>query len=539
MATSHSTESGALREAQPVRQKSGLVRSASGFDAFVFSLAGISVGIMLEWGNFFGRGFYPGASEALALVISTLAALVIAWAYQYWGQIFPRSGGDYVFLSRGAHPGFALGANFVYCWILMVSPAFAMSIMQPLFSSFASALSDSTGWHWLARLSGWFATDWGYATIGTLDLLIAAGIAVFGLKRAIQYMKVLFLTGFIGEIILIVALLFSNSSTFTRHVEQATGQSAAAIEKAATGSGYASGGFSFWHTMQLTNWFTTSLFFAALLLYIGGEIKNVGRSIRYAMVAAVTFCGIGTLVWIAALAHVMPARLQGALAWNYFSAPAHSTAQQPYAHELMKILWGTHGGGLILSIIGYLSALAWVTLWTPLVLSFTQRGVLAWALDGLTPRWVGSVNERWHTPIPALVIAFLMGESFMLAFAFHASWRTIILLVPLFVGIGVTMLVGTLFPFLRKDFVQQSTVAEAKLFGIHKMAIFCGIGTLIMGFWAWLMWDDHVASGTDRTPIWVTAGIVAGITIYYFALRAYKRSQGEDISVTFKRIPVE
>jgi amino acid transporter len=275
------------------------------------------------------------------------------------------------------------------------------------------------------------------------------------------------------------------------------------------------------------------------LLYIGGEIKNVARNIRYAMIAAVTFSGVGTLVWIAALANVMPAKLQGALAWNFFSVPKFSTAQQPYPHELMKILWGTHGGGLILTIIGYVSTLAWITLWTPLVLSFTQRAVLAWALDGLTPRWVGSVNERWHTPIPALVIAFLMGESFMLAFAFHSSWRTIILLVPLFVGIGLTMLVGTLFPFIRKDFVRQSIVADAKLFGIHKMAITCAIGTIIMGFWAWLMWDDHIASGTDKTPVWVTAGIVAGIAVYYFALRAYKRTQGEDISVTFKRIPVE
>src|SRR5437763_5681374 len=109
MAQGASPGTAAIRPAPPVRQKSGLVRSASGFDAFVFALSGISVGIMFEWGNFFGTGFYPGANIIVALVIATAAALVIAWAYQYWGQIFPRSGGDYVFLSRGAHPGFALG----------------------------------------------------------------------------------------------------------------------------------------------------------------------------------------------------------------------------------------------------------------------------------------------------------------------------------------------------------------------------------------------------------------------------------------------
>jgi amino acid transporter len=539
MAQGVSPGSAATRSAPPVRQKSGLVRSASGFDAFVFALSGISVGIMFEWGCFFTTGFYPGGSQVVALLISVAAALVIAFAYRYWGQIFPRSGGDYVFLSRGFHPGFALGANFVYCWILMVSPAFAMSIMQPLLSSFASTLATATGWHFLSSLSTWFGTNLGYAVIGTVDLLLAAAIGVFGLKRAIGYMKFLFVVGLGGEVILVIALLFSHTSTFVHHLQAATGHTSAQIEATAAKNGFQHGGFNLWHTFKATNWYVTSLFFAALLLYIGGEIKNAARNIRRALVAAVIFSGLATLVWVVAFNHVVPTSLQGALAWNSTAAPSYSTVAVPYPHELMAVLWGTSGGGLILTIIAFVATLSWVTLWTPLVLSFTQRGVLAWALDGLTPRWVGRVNERYHTPIPALVIAFFMGESFMLWFAFDPGTRTIVLLVPLFVGIGLTMLVGVFFPYVRKDLLEQSIVADKKWFGIHRMSILCGIGTIIMAFWSWLMWNDNIASGTDRTPIWVTLAIVAAITIYYFALRAYKRREGEDITVTFKRIPIE
>ncbi|HWF72052.1 MAG TPA: amino acid permease [Solirubrobacteraceae bacterium] len=515
------------------------MRSASGFDAFVFALSGISVGIMFEWGNFFGSGFYPGANVYLALLISVVAALAIAAAYRYWGQIFPRSGGDYVFLSRGAHPGFALGANFVYCWILMVSPAFAMSIMQPLLSAFAGALASATGWHFLSTLSTWFSTNAGFAVIGSVDLLLAATIAVFGLKRAIGYMKILFFTGLVGEVITIVALLFSHQHTFVQHLHAQTGVTVAAIEHKAAKTGYVSGGFSFGHTMKLTDWYVTSLFFAALVLYIGGEIKNAARNISRALIGAVIFSGLATFVWVAALSHVVPTSLQGALAWNSTAAPTFSTAAVPYAHELMAVLWGVHGFGLVLTIVAFITCLAWVTIWTPLVLSFAQRGVLAWALDGLTPRWVGRVNERYHTPIPALVIAFLMGESFMLWFAFDPSVRTIVLLVPLFIGIGLTMLVGVFFPYVRKDLIDQSIVANAKTFGIHHMSIACAIGTAIMAFWSWLILSDPIASGTNRTPIWVTLGIAVAIAIYYFALRAYKRREGEDITVTFKRIPIE
>ncbi len=539
MASRATADTATSRAAPPVRQKSGLVRSASGLDAFVFALSGISVGIMFEWGSFFGSGFYPGGNAVVALIISVAAALVIAYAYRYWGQIFPRSGGDYVFLSRGFHPGFALGANFVYCWILMVSPAFAMSIMQPLLSSFASSLASITGAHFFTTLSNWFNTNLGYAVIGSVDLLLAATIGVFGLKRSIRYMKALFITGLVGELILVVALLFSHTSTFAHHLHSATGLTVASVEHKAAATGYTSGGFNLFHTLKLTNWYVTSLFFAALLLYIGGEIKNAARNIRLALVAAVLFSGVATLIWVVALNSVIPTGLQGALAWNSTAAPTFSTVQVPYPHELMALLWGTNGAGAILTIIAFVSTLAWITIWTPLVLSFAQRGILAWALDGLTPRWVGRVNERWHTPIPALVIAFAMGESFMLWFAFDPGTRTIVLLVPLFVGIGLTMLVGTFFPYVRKDLIEQSIVADKKWFGIHRMSILCGAGTVIMAFWSWLMLSDSVASGTDRTPIWVTLGIVVAITIYYLGLRAYKRREGEDITVTFKRIPIE
>jgi amino acid transporter len=197
-----------------------------------------------------------------------------------------------------------------------------------------------------------------------------------------------------------------------------------------------------------------------------------------------------------------------------------------------------HGAGFLLTLTGYLSILAWVMIWTPLVESMAQRAVLAWALDGLAPQWAGEVNERWHTPIPAILVAFLMGESFMLLFAFIPSFRTIVLLIPLYFGLAVTMAVGTFFPFVRKEFFDQS-MATAKVAGIPVMSIVCGISTVLLLIYSFVLWNDPVAAGTDQRPLIVCAAMIVGIAIYYFALRAYRRRRGEDISVIFKRIPVE
>jgi amino acid transporter len=540
MAQQTSTRSaGESRLMAPERQKSGLVRTAGGWDSFIYSLAGISVGIMFAWGAYFGNGFYPGANLVVALVIATAAALVVAMGYQFWVLIFPRSGGDYVYLSRGLHPGFALGANFVYVWTLMASPAFAMSIMQPLVSGFAAALADATGWGFLGDFSSWANTNLGYAVIGTLFLLIPAIVCVFGLRPTIRLMKILFWTGTIGLLITAVALLFSSTSTFTSNLEESTGLTVGQITTAATENGFAFGGFDLGSTIEVTVWFVTSMFFASLLVYIGGEMKNVRGTARRALAGAVIFSGVATLVWIAALGSAIPERLQGALAYNSLVVPESSTAQVPYPFELMRILWGTDGFGLILTITGFVAVFAWVLIWSPIVLSFSQRGILAWALDGLVPRVIGSVNERWHTPLPALIVAFLMGEAFMLTFAFDPDFRTIILLVPLYFLLGVSMLVGTLFPFIRKDMFEQSIVGQLKFLGVPLMSIVCGAATLILVVWGVMLWNDEIASGTDRTPIWVVLGIIAGITLYYLGLRAYKQRQGEDITKTFKRIPVE
>ena len=92
----------------------------------------------------------------------------------------------------------------------------------------------------------------------------------------------------------------------------------------------------------------------------------------------------------------------------------------------------------------------------------------------------------------------------MLWFAFDPGARTIVLLVPLFVCIGISMLVGVFFPYVRTDLIDQSIVGDRKWLGIHRMSIMCAAGTIIMAFWNML--EDPIASGTDRTPLWVTLG---------------------------------
>jgi amino acid transporter len=232
-------------------------------------------------------------------------------------------------------------------------------------------------------------------------------------------------------------------------------------------------------------------------------------------------------------------RLQGALAFNALTAPTASTPNLPYPHELMRVLWGTSGPGALLVVIGFLTMMAWVAIWWASLVPFAQRAVLAWSLDDLIPGRVSSVNPRYHTSLPSLLIACLMVEFFILAFAFFPSLRTIILLIPIYAMIGITMAVGVVFPFVRRGFFDQSMVGRSRILGLPTMTVACGLGTVVMAVWTWLLWIDPVAAGTDRRPIVIVFVLAAAVAVYYFALRAYRRRSGVDISATFRQIPIE
>src|ERR1700756_3742814 len=240
-----------LHAPAPVRKKSGLVRTAGLTDTVIFCLCGISVGIMVGWGQFFGEGFYPGGNTYVALAISLVGGLIVASAYGYWGRVFPRSGADYVFLTRGLGPGLGFGLNFTFIWVLAITPAVSLSIVEPTAASGASALGTALGWHWLAVSVPTFLNgDWGYFVLGVSLIGLSCLISVFGLRPMLRYLMVLVGVGTIGAVITIIALAFSSQATFARNLVPYVGHSVPQIMAHAKAAGFAHGGFDLGNTFK-------------------------------------------------------------------------------------------------------------------------------------------------------------------------------------------------------------------------------------------------------------------------------------------------
>ncbi len=84
------------------RTSSGLVRTVSTTDTFFYCLIQLAITFVLY--NIAFWFIYPGASMELASAFALVAAVLEGITYGLFGSIYPRSGGEYVPLSRAVHP---------------------------------------------------------------------------------------------------------------------------------------------------------------------------------------------------------------------------------------------------------------------------------------------------------------------------------------------------------------------------------------------------------------------------------------------------
>ncbi len=162
------------------RASSGLVRQVRTDDVMFYGWQQIALGyiifIVAAW-----QFYPPGASMELATLFATVAGLFIAGCYALLSMVYPpRSGGDYVFMSRILHPvvGMVLSISLIF-WQLFytgVNGAFLSKFgIAPMLSSLGVQEHNAT----LIAAGNWFAGKWGGLFVG--------GLLVIGVFSIVQY----------------------------------------------------------------------------------------------------------------------------------------------------------------------------------------------------------------------------------------------------------------------------------------------------------------------------------------------------------------
>ena len=108
-----------------VRRSTGLVREASAIDATIFNAVfSAPVGATLAWGVFFALTAFPGSDLVAATLWSFVLNVPILIMMALLASSMPKTGGDYVWVSRILRPPAALVSNLGAAFSAIIGATF-------------------------------------------------------------------------------------------------------------------------------------------------------------------------------------------------------------------------------------------------------------------------------------------------------------------------------------------------------------------------------------------------------------------------------
>src|SRR5215471_16242083 len=410
---SQSTSSSSLY----VRQSSGLVREASVIDAIIFNAVfSAPVGATLAFGIFYALGAFPGADLIQALLIAFVVNIPVVIMMSMLASTMPRTGGDYVWISRILHPSVAVFSNFAAAISALIGAAFwarsfAVLALGPALAVLGAVTQNTTLINAGNAVSGSNATgQWWTFGLGLLLIIILAVAMSSGTKISFRVQNTCWIIASIGTFLAFVALLIASNSSFIANFNvfaqpfTHSANSYQAIQTAAAKAGFSfNGGHLFAATIPVVAIIMTFMMWNWWSVYMAGELKSAGRLNRQLSIM------LGALVWdslfmiVGVLLLYRSAGEQFIASINFLTSTAtgYTLPVLPYYNLMASIA----ANSPIFSLLIAISFLFWNL---PAMFPNTfmpVRAIFAWAFDRILPSKLSEVNERTHAPVPAIITA--------------------------------------------------------------------------------------------------------------------------------------
>ena len=511
-----------------VRNATGLVRELSPFDAFnlVFSAVLIPVGITQVFS--FAPTFWPGANVLVSFLLSIPLVLCFGLVYLYFTIAMPRSGGDYVWVSRILGPGVGFLTNLALTFVFTTWVSFNFTTMMTLL---LPGLGFVAGFSWSPNQLTQFL-------IATVLTIVFAALMVLGTRRVARYMVVTFGIVWVGMAIWLIGLAITSHNAFVANFNTHSGITLNQVTAAASKAGYSPGSgidwagtiFAIIYAFQVFTGFQWTGYFA-------GEIKNVRRT-------AITSI-IGALV-ISAVLYVLATFLVyntygfgnfGSIVYLGFNTQNSPLGFAPYLPALVKFLALPSFLQVFVAFCFVLSVL-W---WTPTGFLIATRNLFAWSFDRLAPARVAEVNDRLHTPVVATVVVAVWIEVLNYLNIYQGLSALLINVIAVMaVAFIAVALAAIVMPSTRPDlFNSAPAMVRASIGGVPWLTI---AGVVMLLSWAFVLYVTFATTAFGQVaPISMIEAFAVPIlgAIYYLVIRQVRERQGIHLKAAFQEIPPE
>ena len=456
-----------------VRRASGLVRSWSVLDAFIyatFSINLITLGLFI-----FSYCWFFGGNLMTAVVIGGVFTLFEVMLYASLISAMPRAGGDYVWQSRilGRGIGFLLTVTgwwfILWLWVPLYGQMLAYEVLTPL----AATLG-------FQQAALWFTTyPWGPLTSMLLVCLIVFIYIGIGMKWYARIQKFSFYVGMAGLLVVFGLLLFGSREAFVAGLNSnlpalygvPEGDYYTATLEAGATAGVTFGAFgsiAFGASFALIpmivffnlwpNWGST--------LY--GEVRGASDYKRnfWGMAAAIIVTAGLAIVFFLLISKTMGwdfyMNANGAFWSSIFYGTEVAIPVWPYPIQFATFLTGSRA----VQFLVILAVSFWWFGWSGTVFLSSTRVIFAAALDRMLPEWVSKIETRTKTPVNALLLMVVPSVIISILYAFNiVSMQSIVLDATLVIAITFfgTAVAGIVFPWRQKSIFEGSPIGKYKV----------------------------------------------------------------------------
>lgn len=531
------------------RRATGLVREVSPFTTFVFNMATQPTAILLAITVFFPIAFFPGGSIWLAFAMALGLALVLCLCYGLFTSAIPRSGGDYVLVSRVTHPVIGVISSFFWvAGVILVIAFVAQAFVQVALGPSLTAVGLVSGDNSLVTAGEDIATDkWWQFGIGTALILISAALLAGGWRWTTQILNGLWGVMILGLATVFLVLFFKSQdgfiSSFNQFAGSITGEPDTYNSVVANAE---KEGFDSSPPFSLDNTWPTMAAIAGLSIYgwlsiyISGEVRRAKDVTQVKIMSLASVVHIGIAAILVAL-FFWKFGSDFLVAINTLSgngSEAYPFAAPPYYTFLTSIA----GGSTLLAWWLFITfAVAYPLLILPNI-TIAVRSFFAWALDGLLPSRFARVSSRTHAPNYAIGLTVVLGiaalywatnnqEGFN-KFLFEAVLLQLVTMILLSIA-------AVLLPYRRPEAWRASATTQ-RLFGVPVVALAGALSIVLMAGLFFIYMRYPALGIEDKGHFFRDCGIILAAALVTFVVaRTARRRQGVDVDKLAAEIPPE